>query len=66
LGPRIVDWADWTMNVHAGDGGGSPEIDKRMQREPRRSRHTTLASLVDEMAERHDLAIALQQMTDGG
>ena len=57
--PRRIDWADWMMQrPHAGDGEADPARDGPEARRgsPRRSRaHATLVSLVDEMAERHDL-----------
>jgi long-chain acyl-CoA synthetase len=67
--PESLDWADWMMNVHmpAIEKRIMPEMDKRLKREPRAlAAHATLVSLVDEMAERHDLSLALQRMTDEG
>ena len=67
--PESIDWLDWMMNVQmpAIEKRVMPEMERRMNREPRaKAPHATLASLVDEMAERHDLGLALQQMTDEG
>jgi len=67
--PESLDWADWMMNVHmpAIETRIMPEMDKRLKKEPKPlAAHATLVSLVDEMAERHDLALALQRMTDEG
>jgi long-chain acyl-CoA synthetase len=67
--PETIDWLDWMMNVHmpAIEKRVMPEMERRLKREPRaKAPHATLASLVDEMAERHDLGLALQQMTDEG
>ncbi len=67
--PEKLDWTDWMMNVHmpAIEKRVIPEMDRRLKKEPRpMAPHATLVSLVDEMAERHDLALALQQMTDEG
>jgi len=67
--PETIDWADWMMNVHmpAMEKRVIPEMDRRMKREVKPlAAHATLVSLADEMAERHDLALALQQLTDDG
>jgi long-chain acyl-CoA synthetase len=67
--PESLDWADWMMNVHmpAMERRVIPEMDRRVQKEEKAlAAHATLVSLVDEMAERHDLALALQRMTDEG
>jgi long-chain acyl-CoA synthetase len=67
--PESLDWADWMMNVHmpAIETRIMPQMDKRLKKEPKAlAPHATLVSLVDEMAERHDLALALQEMTDEG
>ncbi len=56
--PESLDWADWMMNVHmpAIETRIMPEMDKRLKKEPKPlAAHATLVSLVDEMAERHDL-----------
>jgi long-chain acyl-CoA synthetase len=67
--PASIDWADWMMNIHmpAIEKRIIPAIDRRLSRDPRRlATHATLVSLIDEMAERHGLAIALQFMTAEG
>jgi long-chain acyl-CoA synthetase len=67
--PESLDWLDWMMNVHmpAIEKRVVPELDRRLKKEPRRvTAHHTLVTLVDEMAERHDLALALQRVTDDG
>jgi long-chain acyl-CoA synthetase len=67
--PEAIEWLDWMMNVHmpAIEKRVIPEMDRRLKREPRPlAPHATIASLVDEMAERHDLALALQQVTADG
>lgn len=67
--PETIDWADWMMNVHmpAMEKRVFPEMDRRFSRpEKSLAAHATLWSLVEEMAERHDLALALQRMTDEG
>ncbi len=67
--PETIDWADWMMNVHmpAMEKRVFPEMDRRFSRpEKALAAHATLWSLVEEMAERHDLALALQRMTDEG
>jgi 1-acyl-sn-glycerol-3-phosphate acyltransferase len=67
--PEDIDWADWMMNVHmpAMEKRIVPEMDRKLKRGPRPlAPHATLASLVDEMADRHDMALALQMSTDEG
>ncbi|HEX8790519.1 MAG TPA: AMP-binding protein [Polyangiaceae bacterium] len=67
--PETIDWADWMMNVHmpAMEKRVFPEMDRRFSRtEKPLAAHATLWSLVEEMAERHDLALALQRMTEEG
>jgi long-chain acyl-CoA synthetase len=67
--PDAIDWADWMMNVHmpAIEKRIMPEIDERLRKKPAAlAAHRTLVTLVDEMAERHDLALALQLRTDEG
>ncbi len=67
--PEAIDWADWMMNVHmpAIEKRIMPEMDRRLVKEPRPlAAHATLVGLVDEMAERHGMALALQAMTDEG
>ncbi|HZU81649.1 MAG TPA: AMP-binding protein, partial [Polyangiaceae bacterium] len=67
--PESIDWADWMMNVHmpAMEKRVIPEMDRRIAREVKPlAAHATLVSMVDEMAERHDLALALQRLTDEG
>jgi 1-acyl-sn-glycerol-3-phosphate acyltransferase len=67
--PEAIDWADWMMNVHmpAIEKRIIPAIDRRLKRKPKRvAPHATLVSLIDEMAERHDLATAVQLLTAEG
>lgn len=67
--PESIDWADWMMNVHmpAIEKRIIPAIDRRLERKPKRiAPHATLVSLIDEMAERHDLAPAVQLLTAEG
>ncbi|MGH7294767.1 MAG: SDR family oxidoreductase, partial [Polyangiaceae bacterium] len=67
--PETIDWADWMMNVHmpAMEQRILPEMDRKLARETKAvAAHATLVSLVDEMAERHDLGMALQRMTGDG
>jgi long-chain acyl-CoA synthetase len=67
--PESIDWADWMMNIHmpAIEKRIMPQMDKRLVKEPRPlASHVSLVSLVEEMAERHGAALALQHMTDEG
>ncbi len=67
--PESIDWLDWMMNVHmpAIEKRVIPEMDRRLSKEPRGlTPHATIVSMIDEMAERHGLALALQQVTADG
>jgi long-chain acyl-CoA synthetase len=67
--PESLDWLDWMMNVHmpAIEKRVIPELDGRLKKTPRPiTAHETIVTLVDEMAERHDLSLALQQVTSDG
>ena len=64
-----IDWRQWFLEVHMPglERFVFPQIDERVRR-PRRApqRHETLTALLDEMAIRHDLAIALQRAEPTG
>ena len=67
--PESIDWPDWMLNVHlpALERRILPEMDRRFKREVKAlAPHATLVTLLDEMAERHGAALALQQLTDDG
>lgn len=67
--PQTLDWADWMMRVHmpAMEKRILPEMDRKLTRELKPLvAHETLLTLLDEMAERHDLALAVQRLTDDG
>jgi long-chain acyl-CoA synthetase len=67
--PETLDWLDWMMNVHmpAIEKRVIPEMDRRLSKPPKPlTAHVTIASMVDQMAERHDLSLALQQVTADG
>jgi long-chain acyl-CoA synthetase len=67
--PEQIDWAHWMHQVHmpALEKWVFPEMDKKLKRELKPLRaHQTLVSLVDDMAERHDLGIALQRFEADG
>lgn len=67
--PEKIDWADYWMNQHM------PAIEKRVipwmedryrkELKPLKA-HATLASLVDQMAERHEHALAFGRLEDDG
>jgi long-chain acyl-CoA synthetase len=67
--PETIDWRSWFLDVHmpALEKWVFPEIDERVRR-PKRApaRHETLPALLDEMANRHDLAVALQRTERDG
>ncbi|MGZ3473237.1 MAG: AMP-binding protein, partial [Polyangiales bacterium] len=67
--PDQIDWMDWMMDVHlpAVEKWVLPEMEAKMKREPKALKaHATLVSLVDQMAERHDLSLALQRVEADG
>ncbi len=67
--PEKIDWADYWMNQHmpAMEKRVIPWLDERYKRETKPLKpHQTLASLVDQMAERHEHALAFQRLEDEG
>jgi long-chain acyl-CoA synthetase len=67
--PETIDWADYYVNVHmpALEKWTFPVMEKHTKREPKALRaHSTLVSLVDEMADRHGHAPALCNLEDDG
>ncbi|MBI2391205.1 MAG: AMP-binding protein, partial [Deltaproteobacteria bacterium] len=67
--PESIDWMDWMMNIHmpAVEKWILPDMEARMRREPKPLRaHTTLVTLVEQMAERHDLSLSLQRLEADG
>jgi long-chain acyl-CoA synthetase len=67
--PEKLEWREWMFDVHLPglEKWVYPLIDERLQRETKPLRpYDTLLDLLDEMADRHDHAVALQQLhTDG-
>ncbi len=67
--PDGIDWRKWFLEVHMPglERWVFPQIDERIKR-PKRSpaRHETVTHLLDEMAERYDLAVALQRTEQDG
>ena len=67
--PEAIDWRKWMYEVHipAIERWAGPQFVERLKREvkPLR-RHETLVALLDEMAERHDHAVALRMLEDDG
>ncbi len=67
--PEKIDWADYWMNQHmpAMEKRVIPWMDERYKKElkPLKS-HETLASLVDQMAERHEYALAFGRLEEDG
>jgi long-chain acyl-CoA synthetase len=67
--PEKIDWADYWMNQHmpAMEKRVIPWMDKRYKRELKALKpHETLASLVDQMAERHEHALAFGRIEEDG
>ncbi len=67
--PEKLDWAEWMQTVHMPgvEKWILPEMERKMKRELKPLRaHETLVTLLDEMAERHDLALSLQRLEDDG
>lgn len=67
--PEKIDWADYWMNQHmpAMEKRVIPWMEDRYKKElkPLKS-HATIASLVDQMAERHEHAMAFGRLEDDG
>jgi long-chain acyl-CoA synthetase len=67
--PEKLDWPDYWMTAHmpAIERRVIPEIEKRMRKElaPLAS-HETLVTLLEQMAERHGVAVALSHLEDAG
>jgi len=67
--PESIEWRHWFLDVHvpALEKWVFPQIDERLRR-PRRAPepHATLGALLDEMADRFDLAVALQRTESTG
>ncbi|HEX2875329.1 MAG TPA: AMP-binding protein [Polyangiaceae bacterium] len=64
-----LDWRKWFLEVHAPglEKWVFPQIDERLKRPKRAPEpHQTLPALLDEMADRYELAVALQRTEDGG
>lgn len=67
--PEKIDWVDYWMNQHmpAIEKRVIPWMEERYKKELKPLQaHETLASLVDQMAERHEHALAFGQMEDDG
>jgi long-chain acyl-CoA synthetase len=67
--PERIDWREWFMDVHvpALEQFVFPRIDEKVKPKTKAPRnHDNLVDLLDEMAERYDLAIALQRTEHDG
>jgi len=67
--PERLDWRQWFLEVHvpALERHVFPEMEKRLTRKPKAPRaHPTLTSLLDDMAVRHELKVALQRTETEG
>ncbi len=67
--PEKIDWADYWMNQHmpAMEKRVLPWMENRYKKELKPLKaHETLATLVDQMAERHEHAFALGRLEDDG
>jgi len=67
--PEKIDWRQWMWEVHVPglEKWVFPEIDTRLKRELKALRpYDTLIDLLDEVAERHDHALALQRLEQDG
>jgi long-chain acyl-CoA synthetase len=67
--PESIDWMHWMMEVNLPgmEKRVLPVLEKKISKELKAAQaHETLATLVDEMAERHDLSLALQRMEEDG
>ena len=67
--PEALDWRAWFLDVHvpALERHVFPEMEARLKRKPKAPRaHETLTSLLDDMAVRHELKVALQRTEPEG
>jgi long-chain acyl-CoA synthetase len=67
--PEKIDWRSWMWDVHLPglEKWVFPLIEERLQRELKPLRaYDTLLDMLDEMAERHDHAVALQRLEAEG
>jgi long-chain acyl-CoA synthetase len=67
--PESIDWRSWFFDVHMPglERWVFPNIDERVKRPKKAPKpHETLPALLEEMAIRHDLAIALQRAEPTG
>src|SRR6185295_19189678 len=67
--PEKIDWADYWMNQHmpAIEKRVIPWMESRFRKELKPLKaHDTLASLVDQMAERHEHALAFGRLEGDG
>jgi long-chain acyl-CoA synthetase len=67
--PEKLDWPDYWMTAHmpAIESRVIPEIEKRMKKElAPLAAHETLLTLLEQMARRHDVAVALSFVEDTG
>jgi long-chain acyl-CoA synthetase len=67
--PEKLDWPDYWMNAHmpAIERRIIPEMEKRTRKElVPLAAHETLVTLLEQMAERHDVAVALSYVEDDG
>ena len=68
-GPENLDWRKWFLEVHAPalERHVFPEMEKRLKKKTRAPRaHESLTSLLDGMAERHGLKVALSRTEESG
>jgi long-chain acyl-CoA synthetase len=67
--PETIDWVDWFYGIHmpAVEKWIVPELDKKLKRDPKPLRsHETLVTLLDQMAERHDISVAVSRFEADG
>jgi long-chain acyl-CoA synthetase len=67
--PEAIDWRDWFLNTHIPglDRWVFPELEAKLRKTVKALRsHETVVHLLTEMAERHNLAVALQAITPDG
>ncbi|MBL8721873.1 MAG: AMP-binding protein [Myxococcales bacterium] len=67
--PDQIDWNDWTMNIHmpAVEKWVFPDMEAKLKKEPKPLKaHTTLVTMLHEMASRHDLSVALSRLEADG
>jgi len=67
--PQTIDWRDYWLNIHTKgfEEWAEPLLEEKLQRETKAlRRHETLVAMVEDLSERHEHALAFQQLQGEG